>query len=163
MALNLHRDNRLGRLIHIVESIGDAASRQQLSQKMGRRMIRLIDESITSSTDCYGSAMSPRTDGAAPLQGLRGTFTASFTGDGVKVGSSKWYAKVHNRGWKIKPKVFPYLKFRLPGGQWVSAHEVTIPKRQMMPMQSTGGLGPIWGPALMEVADGFMRDYLRGR
>lgn len=164
MALNLRGDHQLSRLIKMVESIGDPQSRAQLSQKMGREMLRLIDNSIQTSTDCYGHAMPPRVDdGAAPLQGLRGTFSAAFTAEGVKVGSSKWYAKVHNRGWRIKPKSAPYLRFRLPSGAWVSTHEVTIPRRQMMPSQATGGLGSVWGPALMRVANEFMLDYTRGR
>jgi phage gpG-like protein len=37
-----------------------------------------------------------------------------------------------------------------------------IPVRQMVPMASTGGVGPIWGAALNRVANDFLRDYLGG-
>jgi hypothetical protein len=164
MALARAFDERLQRLIKAFETIGDPGTQSQLAQKMGRRMLQLIDHSIASSTDCYGHPMPPRIDdGAAPLQGLRGTFAATFTGNGVRVSSSKWYAKVHNRGWKITAKNGPNLKFRLPSGRFVSKPSVTIPRRQMVPSQSTGGLGPIWGPALNEVMAAFMRDHMRGR
>lgn len=135
----------------------------ELAEKLGEEELRLIDHSLATSTDCYGKPMPPRVDdGAAPLQGLRGTFDASWGPNGVHVTSSKWYAGVHNAGAHIKAKTAPYLKFRLPGGQFVSTKEVTIPRRQFAPTR-TYGLGTIWGPALVRVAGDFMRDRLQVR
>lgn len=164
MALNRATDQRLGRLIKVVETIGDQTMQARLSTLLARKMLQLIDQSIATSTDCYGRPMPMRVDdGAAPLQGLRGTFTASFTGNGPRVGCSKWYAAVHNRGATIEAKTAPYLRFRLPSGRWVSERTVIIPRRQLAPSQSTGGLGPVWGPALGDVTAEFMREYVQGR
>jgi hypothetical protein len=128
---------------------------------MSRTMLRLIQNSIDTSTDCYGRSMPMRTDGAAPLQGLRNSFTASFSAAGPRVGTDKWYAKVHNRGWTIRPTTQQYLKFRLPNGAWVSARTVVIPRRQLVPTFKTG-LGPVWGPALREDAEAIMGEYIKG-
>ena len=163
MALNRAGNSDLGRLVKLLESIGDNSYRARLSQRMSRTMLRLVQNSIDTSTDCYGRQMLPRVDdGAAPLKGLRNSFMASFTVNGPRVGTDKWYAKVHNRGWRIEPQSAPYLKFRLPSGRWVSARTVIIPRRQLVPTFQTG-LGPVWGPVLRDDADAIMREYLRGR
>lgn len=162
MALNRAIDPGLDRLIRIFESIGNPQLRAQLSQRMSRTALRLIRESIDTSTDCYGGKMPMRIDdGAQPLQGLRGAFTASFSADGMRIGTSKWYAIVHQRGMKIRTRQAPYLRFRLPSGKWVATEEVTIPRRQLVPSASTGGLGPVWGTALRADADAVMAEYLR--
>jgi hypothetical protein len=156
-------DERLGRLIKVLETIGEPDSRQRLTTLLARKQLELIDISIATSTDIFGNAMPTRIDdGAAPLQGLRGTFSATFDGNGTRVSSSKWYSKVHNVGWKIRAQQGPNLKFRLPSGRWVSKPSVTIPRRQFAPTRASG-LGPIWGPALSQVVDDYMREYLRGR
>lgn len=37
-----------------------------------------------------------------------------------------------------------------------------IPQRQMVPMNSTGGLGPIWTPAFYAVANKLLNEHFRG-
>lgn len=37
-----------------------------------------------------------------------------------------------------------------------------VPQRQMIPMESTGGLGPIWGPAFEETARDLLTKYAGG-
>lgn len=37
-----------------------------------------------------------------------------------------------------------------------------IPQRQMVPMNSTGGLGPIWTPAFYSVANKLLTEHFRG-
>jgi phage virion morphogenesis protein len=34
-----------------------------------------------------------------------------------------------------------------------------VPRRQMIPMESTGGIGPIWGPAFEETARALLSKY----
>lgn len=153
--------DKLQRLIHKLESLGETAALAELNERLGDESLRLIDHSLATSVDCYGKPMPPRIDdGAAPLQGLRGTFDASFDANGVRVSSNKWYAGVHNAGAYIEAKNAPYLKFRLPSGAFVSSKNVTIPKRQFAPAR-TYGLGTIWGPALLRVASTFMRERLQ--
>lgn len=156
-------DERMARLIKAVETIGAPESRQRLCTLLARKQLELIDVAISTSTDIFGNQMPSRIDdGAAPLQGLRGTFSASFDSDGTRIGCSKWYAKVHNVGWKIRAENGTNLKFRLPSGRWIAKPSVTIPRRQFAPTRASG-LGPIWGPALTKVVDDYMSEYLRGR
>jgi hypothetical protein len=146
------------RAISKLERLGDTQAMADLAEKLGDEELRLIDQSLATSTDCYGKPMPPRVDdGAAPLQGLRGTFDASFDANGVRVTSSKWYAGVHNSGAHIAARNATYLKFRLPSGAFASKKEVDIPKRQFAPTR-TYGLGTIWGPALLRVMSTFMRE-----
>lgn len=42
------------------------------------------------------------------------------------------------------------------------ARGITIPQRQMVPMPSTGGLGPIWAPAFHRVAKKLLDDHFKG-
>lgn len=163
MALNRISDPRWGRLVAAVRTIGSNAARVELSQKMGRTMLGLIREEIANQHDPYGNQWPSRTDGRPALLGLNGSFTASFTSDGPRVGTNKWYAKVHQRGWKINVKEALWLRFRLPGGQWASAKTVTIPRRQLFPEKRTGGLGDTWADALTKTFNEFMREYLRSR
>lgn len=153
--------DRLQRLIHSLESMGDAAASAELAQRLGEEELRLIDQSLSTSIDCYGKPMPARVDdGAAPLQGLRGTFDASWGPNGVIVHSSKWYAGVHNAGAHIAAKNGTRLKFRLPSGRFVAPVSVDIPQRQFAPTNAYG-LGSIWGPALLRVTSEFMAERLR--
>lgn len=136
--------------------------RARLAQKLGGVVIRLINEQIDRSVDPYGMPWKPRSDGAAPLKGLRGTFSARVVNGNPQVTSSKWYAVVHQRGWKIDAKSAPYLRFRLPNGQWVSKKTVIIPRRQLVPTERDG-LSRSWNEALMKATEQFYRDHLQGR
>jgi len=42
------------------------------------------------------------------------------------------------------------------------AKGITIPRRQMVPMPSTGGLGPIWTPAFHRVAKKLFDEHFKG-
>lgn len=153
-------DFTLERLIQAVRSVGGEEMRAQLSQKLGAKMLELINTQISTGVDCYGQAMPLRKgDGALPLQGLRNAFSASYTAQCPTVRTSKWYAFVHQTGMKIKPVNKPFLRFRVPGGGWASAKEVTIPRRQLVPSRADG-LGPVWAPALREAAFQWARDHI---
>lgn len=153
-------DFTLERLIGVVQSIGGEEMRARLSQALGAKMLGLIRSEIDTGVDCYGDAMPLRKgDGTLPLQGFRNAFSASYTAEGPTVRTSKWYAAVHQTGMKIRAVNKPFLRFRMPGGGWASAKEVTIPRRQLVPSRALG-LGPVWAPALKEVAHRWMRDHL---
>ena len=42
------------------------------------------------------------------------------------------YARIHEEGGDVEAKRAPYLRFRLPGGQWVRTKRVKIPARPFM-------------------------------
>lgn len=137
--------------------------RRELSQKLGGVMIRLINKQIDQGVDPYGMPWKKRiADGKTALQGLKNTFTASFSNGHIRVSSNKWYALVHQAGWVIAARNAPYLRFKIPGGGWMSKKTVTIPRRQLIPTQREG-LSESWNAALMTASDQFFRDRLQGR
>jgi hypothetical protein len=153
-----------GKIADFVERLEQLATPEfmsRLSQKLGGDIVRLVDDGIRRGVDPYGNPHPARTDGAVPLQGFIGTFTASWGADWIRVASSKWYAKVHQAGWKING-VNGNLKFQLPTGQWIQKQSVTIPQRKMIPTRDEG-LGPYWTPVLMRTTEQFFRDHLQGR
>lgn len=153
---------RIAEFVGRLERMATPSLMSRLSSKLGGDMIRLINDGIDRGVDPYGVAWPKRTDGATPLQGFKNTFTAQFSGDWIKVASSKWYAKVHQAGMKISAVNAPNLRFRLPNGAFVSKPSVTIPQRKMIPVREEG-LGPFWAPVLMRTTEQFMRDHLQGR
>lgn len=162
MALARRGEPVLERIGAMLQALAEPELRRGLGDRLSRQILRLIRSGIERGVDPYGQPWKPRTDGARPLQGLLNAFTASFTTEGMKVGTSKWYAGVHNKGARIRPVHAPYLQFRLPGGQWVKTRgPVILPKRQIIPSERQG-FGPFWGPALRDTADSYFREFIRG-
>lgn len=153
----------ISEFVRRLERLATPERKRQLSQKLGGDIIRLINDQIDRGVDPYGQQWKRRVDdGASPLRGLRGTFSASVSEGRVRVTSSKWYALVHQAGWTIRSKNAPTLRFRLPSGRWVSKMTVVIPRRQLIP-SATDGLSERWTERLMATSDQFFRDHLQGR
>jgi len=60
---------------------------------------------------------------------LQRSINSAIAGDTILVGSNLIYALIHQKGGTIRPKAGKYLKFQLPGGNWISAKQVTIKAR----------------------------------
>jgi phage gpG-like protein len=59
-------------------------------------------------------------------------------GTSVSVGSDRVYAAIHQMGGTIEGK--PYLRFKVPGGGWVTVSRVTMPARPFFPITKGGSL-----------------------
>ena len=64
---------------------------------------------------------------------LRSSITHEVTDNGDRVtgviGSDVVYARIHELGGVIVPRVAKHLRFQLPDGEWVTTDKVTIPAR----------------------------------
>jgi len=60
---------------------------------------------------------------------LQRSIDSAIAGDTILVGSNLIYALIQQKGGTIRPKAGKYLKFQLPGGNWVSVKQVTIKGR----------------------------------
>lgn len=87
-----------------------------------------------------GSVARPNELGSAELSGktlvksgqLRNSISMRVAGGVLTIGSAALYARVHQFGATIVPKSAPYLKFKLPGGPFISTRKVTIPARPFL-------------------------------
>jgi phage gpG-like protein len=82
---------------------------------------------------------------------LMNSFTYNVIGNSVEVGTSLPYAAVHQFGAHIQAVNGPYLRFRLPNGQFCQVGSVDIPARPFMGFSDTDR---------QELAD-IVADYLR--
>ncbi|TXG83253.1 MAG: hypothetical protein E6R12_08620 [Sphingomonadales bacterium] len=63
---------------------------------------------------------------------LRNSISMQVKGGVLLVGSTVPYAATHQLSAVIRAKNKPYLKFKLPGGSWISTKKVIIPKRPFL-------------------------------
>lgn len=71
---------------------------------------------------------------------LRNSISMQVLGGVLLVGAKPIYAGVHQFGATIKTKTAPYLKFKLPGGPWISTKQVTIPARPFLGVSTEDAL-----------------------
>lgn len=133
-----------------------------------------LEDSFATSTDPYGNkwkAVRSRTGKPLLDTGvLASSYKFSVTRSGFAVGTGLYYAATHQYGAIIRAKNAPYLRFAVRGTptvknprgplSWVRAKQVTIPQRQQVPEESTGGMGT-WGDAVNEAAADTMAEWLR--
>lgn len=76
----------------------------------------------------------PQSSGKTLVQSgqLRNSISMQVQGGVLLVGSTAPYAATHQLSAVIRAKNKPYLKFKLPGGPWISTKQVTIPKRPFL-------------------------------
>lgn len=63
---------------------------------------------------------------------LRNSISSRATDADVRIGTNVGYAAIDQFGGTIRPKAAKALVFALPGGQWVTAKSVTIPRREFL-------------------------------
>lgn len=129
-----------------------------------------LDDSFITSADPYGNPWAPLRERAGkPLRDtgrLESSFHTGITGTGFYVETNTFYARTHQYGagvsgspiGPIRPVVAKRLAWKVRGGGWRTAMEVRIPRRQMVPEASTGGMGK-WGDAVNVEAEEFIRAW----
>jgi phage gpG-like protein len=115
-----------------------------------RMATNLAEEARTQIANGFRAERDPYGKPWAPLkqrQGMilqdtgrmRASVATQATEDGFRIDMPVVYAPPHQYG-------------RGRGGKG-------LPQRQMIPMESTGGIGPIWGPAFDRTAKGILERY----
>lgn len=114
---------------------------------VGRVVKAKIQIQFATGTDPYGRQWRPlKSRGGQPLRDkglLMSSFDYAIEGHAVVIGTNLEYAPVHQFGATIRPKSSdPKARLRfMVNGKPVFAREVTIPPREMLPLD---GLPPDW-------------------
>ncbi|CAK7024498.1 MAG: hypothetical protein DELT_02524 [Desulfovibrio sp.] len=111
------------------------ADKRELLTLCGEVLIDGTLQRFRDEEDPEGKKWAPTRRGGKILSdtaGLQRSIDSAVTSDSVYVGTNKPYGPTHQHGATIKPKNGKYLKFKVPGGGWVSVKEVTIKKRSFL-------------------------------
>lgn len=118
-------------------AVGRLANRNALMASLGEALVSGTSKRFEKGEAPDGTAWEP----SRRVQGKKGGQTLvdtaalmksidyAATSDSVMVGTNLPYARIHQEGGTIRPKNKKHLKFKTPGGKFVSAKEVTIPAR----------------------------------
>lgn len=144
-----------------------------------------LDDSFIKSIDPYGKPWKPLVSRKGkPLLDtgrLASSYTYQTTDDGFVVETNVTYAPYHQYGAKVPPhsRVHAALAFDKNGrfvsvktargrkradrywlGHVTYSKGITIPRRQMVPMQETGGIGDRWSAAINDEAKAYFKEWL---
>ncbi len=155
----------------------------ELAKRIGAAAVKQLADEFVQGRDPYGAAWKETQRGNKPLRRtgrMALSVTAQATGPNVKVTVGTTYAVYHQDGTRAherkgaavpvdrrgrfvsKSKLSP--KARRQAIKIIRAHKAGgIPRRQMLPTASTGGVGPIWGAAFREEERAVVTRVLRGR
>lgn len=140
-------------------AIKKMADHKELLTLCGEVLIDGTLQRFKDEEDPEGKKWAPTRRGGKILTdsaGLQRSIDSAVTRDSVYVGTNKKYAAPHQFGAVIKPKKGKYLKFKTPGGGWVSVKQVTIKKRAFL------GVSKKDRKALAETMQDYLADALKG-
>ena len=185
---NAEATRRAQQLARGLQQIGSARGRTTLQKRLGETAITQAALGVRQGRDPYGKAWKPLTSRTGrPLRKTGNNIQRSWTAggetpDNFVFGSRFAYLATHQYGAIIKPVHAKMLRFRVEvarrvswrngrariGGavnQVVYALQVEIPRRQLVPEQNTGGIGPIWLKAFERTVSRWLAGNLtpRGR
>lgn len=180
---------RLNDLVKRLAVVAGAQFKKDLATTMAAAAVAQVQKEFQTSRDPYGTQWKPLGPKGRQGQVLRdtGRLMNSFSGkpadNGFAVATRVDYAAVHQYGATIKDhqRSAQTLAFKNKGGflpraaasKRTTAVKVAItqariqksykiPRRQMVPENETGGIGPIWGEAFNKDADAAMRTLMGG-
>lgn len=105
--------------------------------RVGAAWAGRVGTHFLAGTDPYGAPWQPTIRGGQVLVDtgrLRRSIDFQASADGLAVGTNTLYARVHQFGATIVPKVAKFLRFKI-GKKWVTTKKVTIPARPFLPLQ----------------------------
>jgi phage gpG-like protein len=132
-----------------------------LQKRLGQTAVAQAQLGVRQGRDPYGTPWAPLTSREGrPLRQTGNNIQRSWTAggetpDSFKFGSRFKYLATHQYGATIRPVRARGLRFKI-AGQFVFARQVTIPRRQLVPEQDTGGLGKRWTSAFDRTIKRFM-------
>jgi phage gpG-like protein len=151
---------RLDALRKNVAKIAAAGFRREIGAALGGTAMKMVADGFRGERDPYGvswEGLKLRSGKILQNTGrMRASANTQPTANGFRLSIPVRYAVTHQKGMTIVPKTARALAFRGPGGM-IFAQKVKIPKRQMVPEASTGGLGPIWLAAFERTANALVR------
>lgn len=144
MGVRERNPGALNRLQARIRRVCEAGFRVELAQKLAAAATKQVADEFQQERDPYGRPWRALAKGSRPaaklaaarILRLSGRMAASAAGVPSSSGFTfhmAFPARIHQLGGPI------------------------IPQRQLLPMASTGGLGPIWGPAFYKEAGDLLR------
>lgn len=177
---------KLSELIRSLSGIATPQVKTDLGKLLGQAALTTLAHEFTGAHDPYGKPWPPlKTRKGEPLRDtgrLMNSFSRQGNPNGFSISTRVAYADVHQYGGTIKPHARKggTMAFSTKGriiskaaaGKRKSAVRIaitkdriqqgfTIPRRQMIPENDTGGVGPIWGKKLNDEADVALRRYMK--
>lgn len=175
-----------------IQRLTTAGFRTGLAQRLGAAAMKQVADEFQGERDPYGRAwqkLAPATRKASKREHAKilrrsGVMAASAAAVPSSAGfqfTMAWPAPVHQRGGFVAPHSRAHgtiQRHNEKTGRLVRAgkaailvrakpatfaHGITIPQRQIVPMASTGGLGPIWTRAFNLEAGRMVRAELGAR
>lgn len=152
-----------------------------LQKRLGQTAIAQAQLGVRQGRDPYGEAWKPLTSRTGrPLRrtgnNIQRSWTAGSAGpDSFIFGSRFKYLATHQYGAVIKPKNGKVLRWKEEGptvrfggqfaetltlSRFIYAKKVTIPRRQLVPEQSTGGIGKKWFRAFSRTVERYIQETL---
>lgn len=146
-----------------IASVDGAEFRRGFTNALGAAAISHLDEQFDKAKDPYGNPWLPLKQRQGKPLSDTGRLASSYTHheipNGFRIETVVAYAATHQYGATIVPVVAKRLAWKVRGGGWRTSMKSVIPKRQMVPEQSTGGLGE-WGKVLNDEADAFLKTWV---
>lgn len=137
----------------------------RIAAQIGKDGVARVGLGFRRQADPYGTAWKPNwSRGGKTLMDtgwLAGSFQSKVEGTTIKIGTSRPFADVHQKGMKIVPKRAKFLRFRVRWGGVFTVKSVTIPSRKMVPSKE-GGLPDTWRRGFTNIVRATMREVLRG-
>lgn len=154
-----------------VDAAGQPAFRAELGRILGVAGMKQLADEFKGSRDPYGKKWEPlRHRQGKPLLDT-GRMAASVAVkprvDGFDLVMTASYAPFHQYGVRNKPRRrdargrFSRPEMRDRRGRIL--RRFLVPQRQMLPMDSTGGLGPIWERAFQRQSISYLRAFFARR
>lgn len=188
----MSNDTSTRRAEHLQEAVRrlSAQDLRVLQKRLGQTAVTQAQLGVRQGRDPYGKPWAPLTSRTGqPLRRTGNNIQRSWTASGetttsFQFGSRFKYLATHQYGAIIRPKYAKALRFWVEGanasqsfrvgrvrvkkGQatqmnLVFAQKVTIPRRQMVPEQNTGGLSKIWFRAFSRTTRLFLEERLRNQ
>lgn len=158
----------LRRLHQALGSVSDPQFRRELSRGLGAAALKQYSDGFRKGRDPYGKKWAPlKLRRGKPLLDtgrMRASAAIHVRGtSGFELVVTASYASTHQYGAKnIRPVRARMLAWKVRGKKrWYFAKRVTVPRRQMLPERSTGGLGPTWRKAFQREAKAQVREHFK--
>lgn len=147
-----------------VRQVGSPTFKGIVGARLGAAAMKLVADQFRASKDPYGrpwrSLVLRRGQPLRDIGRLAASVNYQPTGDGFRLVIPVIYASTHQRGATIVPRSAGALRFKA-AGRFYTLRSVKIPRRQIVPEATTGGLGQTWTAAFIGETERLVTDQLK--
>jgi phage gpG-like protein len=172
----------LARLVHQMRAVGGPEFKRQAGDLLAATALKQLADGFRAERDPYSKPWKPLKHREGKILRDTGRLANSYQAHGTERGfvisTNVVYAPPHQFGARLKSGAKASLPSSGGKGGRLGRRKATLgrrakslkaraskthtlPRRQMIPAPDTGGIGPLWGPALNKEADLIMREQLK--